>query len=95
MKTPFRITPAMLDLLEVLIATEEPVHGYRLARQARRPTGTVHPALGRLERAGWVTSEREVSNPVRGRPPRRLYEMTVEGNRLGREVLNERRPGRA
>lgn len=95
MKTPFRITPATLDLLEALISTEEPVHGYHLARQTRRPTGTVHPVLSRLERAGWVTSKKEVSNPVRGRPPRRLYEMTMEGDRLGREVLNERRPGRA
>lgn len=91
MRPPFRVTPATLDVLEVLINADGPVHGYRITRQAGRPSGTVQPILDRLEKHGWVSSEREIRNPVAGRPPRRLHQLTKEGRRLGRQLLAERR----
>jgi PadR family transcriptional regulator, regulatory protein PadR len=76
----------------MLLATLEtgPRHGYaiidalRLATAGRidLPTGTVYPALHRLERAGLLTSSWSTDQ---GRP-RRTYRLTAAGRRaLGTE----------
>jgi PadR family transcriptional regulator PadR len=76
----------------MLLATLEtgPRHGYaiidalRLATAGRidLPTGTVYPALHRLERAGLLTSSWSTGQ---GRP-RRTYRLTAAGRRaLGTE----------
>jgi len=44
------------------------------------PSGTLYPILVRLERAGWVESRWERTDPVAdGRPNRRYYQLTAEG----------------
>jgi len=74
-----------LDAILLSVLADGPRHGYAVieALQARSggaldlPTGTVYPALRRLERAGHVRSEWVT---VGGRE-RRTYELTAAGRR--------------
>jgi PadR family transcriptional regulator len=57
-----------------------PCYGLELMKATGLPSGSLYPALARLERAGWVRSRRENIDPViEGRPPRRYYELTPDG----------------
>jgi DNA-binding PadR family transcriptional regulator len=72
-----------LDALLLAVLDGRKLHGYAIieALQLRSdgaldlPTGTVYPALRRLERAGWLDSEWDV---VSGRK-RRTYRLTRSG----------------
>ncbi|MDQ7808382.1 helix-turn-helix transcriptional regulator [Amycolatopsis sp. A133] len=72
-----------LDALLLAVLDGRKLHGYAIieALQLRSdgaldlPTGTVYPALRRLERAGWLSSEWDV---VSGRK-RRTYRLTRSG----------------
>ncbi len=72
-----------LDALLLAVLDGRKLHGYAIieALQLRSdgaldlPTGTVYPALRRLERAGWLASEWDV---VAGRN-RRTYRLTRAG----------------
>ena len=74
-----------LDALILAVVEKEPLHGYAVmqALQARSggaldlPTGSLYPALRRLERAGYLQSEWRL---VGGRR-RRTYELTDAGRR--------------
>ena len=74
-----------LDAMILAVLEEEPRHGYAIleALQQRSagaldlPTGTLYPALRRLERAGCVRSE---WSTVGGRS-RRTYQLTAAGGR--------------
>jgi DNA-binding PadR family transcriptional regulator len=74
-----------LDALLLAVLDDEPRHGYAIieALQERSggvlslPTGTVYPALRRLERAGLVLS---AWSTVGGRE-RRTYQLTSAGRR--------------
>ncbi|GIF70508.1 PadR family transcriptional regulator [Asanoa siamensis] len=74
-----------LDALLLSVLEGGPLHGYAVieALKARSggslnlPTGTVYPALRRLERAGFVDS---TWSTVNGRE-RRTYELTGPGRR--------------
>lgn len=81
-----------LDALILAVVEHEPLHGYAvieaLAARSRGaldlPTGTVYPALRRLERAGYLRSR---WSTVGGRQ-RRTYRLTAAGQRaLARERL--------
>jgi transcriptional regulator len=75
-----------LDALILSVLERQPLHGYAVieALQAHSggaldlPTGTVYPALRRLERAGYVQSE---WSTVGGRK-RRTYELTDAGRKM-------------
>jgi PadR family transcriptional regulator, regulatory protein PadR len=56
-------------------------HGFDIVDVAGYPTGTVYPALRRLERNGYVRSrwESERLAASEGRPARRSYELTASG----------------
>lgn len=74
---------------ELQLGGQPEVHGYRLAsvvrdmRQARRLTayGTLYKALSRLEREGFLASRWEdpLVAAADGRPRRRFYRLTLEG----------------
>lgn len=74
---------------ELLRSGDAEVHGYRLAtvvqslRGARRLTayGTLYKALARLEAEGLLASRWEDPNiaATEGRPRRRFYRLTLEG----------------
>lgn len=90
-----RVTPAILDVLEVLVGTDDELHGFALAKAAHRPTGSVYVILSRLEDARWVESDWEQVNAQNeGRPRRRFYRLTPDGLIAARETLAERRQKR-
>lgn len=74
-----------LDALLLAVLEEGPLHGYAIIEALRArsggsldlPTGTVYPALRRLERAGHVLSD---WSTVNGRE-RRTYQLTEPGRR--------------
>jgi PadR family transcriptional regulator PadR len=82
-----------LDGLLLAVLEDGPQHGYAIIEALRTgsggafdlPTGTVYPALHRLERAGLVTSEWDL---VGGRR-RRTYRLTP----AGRQALASERDG--
>ena len=74
-----------LDGMLLAVLEAEPRHGYAIMEALRAgsdgqfdlPTGTVYPALHRLERAGLV----QASWSVHGGRHRRLYQLTPDGRR--------------
>jgi PadR family transcriptional regulator, regulatory protein PadR len=56
-------------------------YGFDIIDQTGLPSGTVYPALGRLERDGLVRSawEDEQEAHSEGRPARRYYRLTAPG----------------
>lgn len=56
-------------------------YGFDVIDQTELPSGTVYPALSRLERDGLVKSawEDEASAHAEGRPARRYYKLTAAG----------------
>ena len=59
-------------------------HGFDVMEATQLPSGTVYPALGRLERDGLVRSTWEDGEVARDekRPPRRYYRVTAQGTRV-------------
>ncbi|MER7457155.1 helix-turn-helix transcriptional regulator [Micromonospora sp. NPDC126480] len=74
-----------LDALLLAVLEQGPLHGYAIIEALRTrseghldlPTGTIYPALRRLERAGHVAS---TWSTVNGRE-RRTYQLTDAGRR--------------
>jgi DNA-binding PadR family transcriptional regulator len=64
-------------------------HGFDIVEVTGYPTGTVYPALRRLERDGYVRShwEPERTAAREGRPARRYYELTASGVKARDEAL--------
>lgn len=63
-------------------------YGFDVIDQTELPSGTVYPALGRLERDGLVKSAWESAAEAHadGRPARRYYQLTSHGVRALREA---------
>ena len=59
-------------------------YGFDVIDSTGLPSGTVYPALGRLERDGLVRSHWEDVEVARDekRPPRRYYRVTAHGSRV-------------
>jgi PadR family transcriptional regulator PadR len=79
-----------LDLLLLKLLSREPQHGYGLAARVQQITddalrveeGSLYPALHRMEQAGWVDAEWQVTDNGR---KARIYRLT----RAGRKRLAE------
>lgn len=91
-----RVTPATLDVLSVLLDAGTSTWGLAVIKASGRPAGSVYPILDRLEKSGWVTSA-WADEPDRPGPRRRYYELSAEGARTARALVNARTPivGRA
>jgi PadR family transcriptional regulator PadR len=65
----------------ILQAIDWCLYGYRLMETTGLPSGTVYPALRRLERDGLIRSqqERESIADAEQRPPRKYYKLTPTG----------------
>lgn len=91
MSRPLRMTLATQAVLRVLL--DDPTtsrYGFDIARDAGLATGSLYPILARLEQAGWVTSSwEEQGSDNEGRPRRRYYSLTGEGEIAARQALNE------
>ena len=84
--------PGSLEMMILQTLRRQPMHGYALAQTIRLGSndllqveeGTLYPALLRMLRAGWLSSEWGVS--TRNRRVR-VYRITTAGRRqLAREV---------
>jgi DNA-binding PadR family transcriptional regulator len=62
-------------------------YGLEVRKIAGLGTGTLYPALRRLEALGWLTSRIEELPPDEVRPPRRMYRLTGAGERAARDYL--------
>jgi DNA-binding PadR family transcriptional regulator len=80
-----------LALLSVIMRNPSEEHyGLELGKAAKLKSGTLYPTLARLEAAGWLDSAWEDLDPTEaGRPRRRLYRLTGEGERSARRVFEE------
>ncbi|MCD0445948.1 PadR family transcriptional regulator [Glycomyces sp. A-F 0318] len=96
-KPPFRVTPATLDVLEVLLSDEQDLYGLRIAKILDRSSGSIALILMRLENHGWATSRWEPdSEETRlGRPRRRFYELHGDQVHAARALIASRRPAAA
>ncbi len=70
-----------------------PLHGYALRKRVQRPSlrpvsnNSLYPTLRRLEEAGAITHVVEASPD--GRPPRKVYSLTDEGERVLHGIVRE------
>lgn len=80
-----RLGTAQVQVLEAVAGGV--AHGFDVMDTTGLPSGTVYPALSKLEKAGLLRSTWESVRIAREekRPPRRYYRVTPEG----REVLAE------
>jgi PadR family transcriptional regulator PadR len=64
-------------------------YGFDIMDRTELPSGTVYPALSRLERDGYVRSQWENLVKAHGdrRPPRRYYRITAQGERALTDAL--------
>lgn len=65
-------------------------YGFDVIDRSGLPSGTVYPALSRLERDGYVRSawENRESAHREGRPARRYYRITAAGTRALRDAVD-------
>lgn len=85
-----RMTVPVLAVLGTMLEDPtDPWYGLELAERVTLKTGTVYPVLARLEQAGWLTSHWENVDPSdEGRPRRRLYELTGQGQAAARAAVD-------
>ena len=90
MPTP-QITANILRLFSLM--TAEPLSwwwGVKLSEELDLRSGTIYPLLARLEEAEWLESRWEEVDPVEaGRPRRRLYRLTGQGEVIAARSLAE------
>jgi len=84
-----RITLAVLHVLRQFTEdVTKPRYGYDLMRATGYPSGKLYPILGRLDRAGWLSRQREDIDPAEaGRPARYTYVLTEGGATRARQEL--------
>ena len=94
MEAPFRITPPLLDVLEVLLeaARGDELHGWAIMKATGRTGPTVYQVLDRLTRAEWVEARWEERHPDGNKPRRRFYRIKPDKYAPARAVLAARRP---
>lgn len=76
-----RLSYAALSVLHAVACGVR--YGFDIMDRTELPSGTVYPALSRLERDGYVKSQWEDLRKAHGdrRPPRRYYRITAHGER--------------
>lgn len=85
-----RITKAVLAVLTALREdASTPRYGLEIATAAGLSHTTIYDTLARLEAAKWVSSEWEELDEAGdgGRPRRRLYRLTANGDTVAREEI--------
>lgn len=77
-----RLTVTAVSVLQAIASGFE--YGFDIIDHTGLPSGTVYPALSRLERDGYVRSAWEDEQQAHrdGRPARRYYRITAPGARV-------------
>jgi transcriptional regulator len=92
--TRLRILQGTLDLTVLQILSSGPLHGYAISQRVQEASagrllleeGSLYPALYRMEKKGWVSSEWQKSGSGRRA---RVYSLTVAGRKhLAAEKAN-------
>ena len=80
------MSPTLVAVLHAVAAGV--AYGFDVIDHTGLPSGTVYPALSRLERDGYLRSswEDEATAFAAGRPARCYYRVTAPGNRALREA---------
>jgi len=79
-----KLTKGLLDLIVLQFLDSKPMHGYQIITKIRRSFGvyfgpsTVYPLLASLEKKGHVESRWD----MKGKRPRKVYELTNQGKNL-------------
>jgi DNA-binding PadR family transcriptional regulator len=91
MSKEVRLTAPTLKLLKIFVEKpREEFSGAEISRATEIGSGTLYPILARLEAAGWLKSTWEKINPSEeGRPRRRLYRITGQGQTKAVHALAE------
>lgn len=78
----------MLGILSTFLASpDQELAGADIAKTTGLKSGTLYPALFRLERAKWLRSKWEDALPTElGRPRRRMYMLTAQGKANARSI---------
>ena len=89
MSKKVRLSGPTLQVLRLFMSdTVQARSGAEIHLATNIGSGTLYPLLLRLEEAGWLSSEWETTDPSReGRPRRRYYLITGEGQRAARAAL--------
>jgi DNA-binding PadR family transcriptional regulator len=76
------LRPTLVAVLQALTAGAR--HGFDVINATGLPSGTVYPALARLEHEGLVESRWEAHKVAQKekRPPRRYYDVTTAGDKI-------------
>lgn len=84
-----RMTQTTQAVLRALLEhPSKELYGLEICAKAGLPSGTIHPILARLEKAGWLESSWEEIDPhEQGRPRRRYYKLSPDGAELARIAL--------
>jgi DNA-binding PadR family transcriptional regulator len=82
-----QMSPASVSVLQSIADGVE--YGFDVIDRTGLPSGTVYPALSRLERDGYVRSawEDAAAAHTEGRPARRYYRITAPGTRALRDAV--------
>ena len=82
-----RLSISALTVLQAIANGYE--YGFDVIDATGLPSGTVYPALSRLERDGFVRSawENDAEAHADGRPARRYYRITASGSRALNDAL--------
>jgi PadR family transcriptional regulator, regulatory protein PadR len=91
-KGDIRLTQTTLRILQTFITdVSKELSGADVWKETKIGAGSRYPILIRLERAGWLTSRWEELNPSEaGRPRKRFYRLTVNGQAWAQSALKER-----
>jgi PadR family transcriptional regulator, regulatory protein PadR len=87
-----RITRQTELILEALMSDPTAEwSGSQIAPRARLKSGTLYPALARMERFGWLTWRWEdiEDAAAKKRPRRRFYKLTGEGERAALDIAKD------
>ncbi|MGD0443484.1 MAG: helix-turn-helix transcriptional regulator [Edaphobacter sp.] len=84
------MTTQTLGILGVFLACpSQEIAGADIAKRTGLKSGTLYPALFRLERAEWLQSKWEEGVPKElGRPRRRMYILTALGEEQARLICS-------
>jgi PadR family transcriptional regulator PadR len=79
----------LLVLRALMAAPDREMYGLEIMRAISLPSGTVYPLLDRAVAAGWVmTRAEDISPQAEGRPRRKYYQVTPEGEAAARAEVD-------